>query len=267
MASSRHVRKANLFAVIDLLERRRRGRCCGGQGILARDCTLTIAYDSEGLPGYETGWGFSLLVASGGRRVLFDCGWDGHVLKRNLGRLGVSFADIDKVVISHSHWDHLSGLATVLSERLSPEMPEVFVPASLSRNLRKEISKRASVVEVESPTEVAPGVLSTGELGSDIKEQSLLVVEGDQCVIITGCAHPGIDAIVESARRLHRPNWLIGGFHGAAAEDIPRDLERVVVCHCTRNRTAILSSFRDSATVGRVGESFSPFSGRSSEAK
>ena len=217
-------------------------------------CELAIVYDSDGLRGYETGWGFSVLISMDGDRTLFDCGWDGHILRRNLGRLGVSFADIHRVVLSHSHWDHLSGLTNVLDDPVVAGRIQVFVPTSFSRNLKNEISRRASLVEVNGPREISQGILTTGPLGSDPEEQSLIISAGGRSVVLTGCAHPGVAAIMAKAGELSDPAWLMGGLHGAEASDIPEDIEGLVLCHCTKNRSAIAAAFGERAATGSVGE-------------
>lgn len=229
------------------------------RGDFLDDCRITIAYDSEGLPGFQTGWGFSALVERGGARVLFDCGWDGRTLRSNLDRLGVHLADIGTVVISHSHWDHASGITEVLSDR-RPEPVVVVVPSSFSQNLRREISRRAEVRVADGPLEVAPGIMSTGPLGGEVREQSLVLPSDEGSVVITGCAHPGVGEILERSSDFGRPAWLMGGFHDARAVDLPEYLERVVACHCTREKAGILERFRDRASVGMTGQSFTPWS-------
>lgn len=219
---------------------------------------ITIAYDSEGHPGFQTGWGFSAVVSAHGQRILFDCGWDGRMLRWNLGRLGLSFADIDKVVLSHAHWDHISGLTEVLSEPLRSELMEVFVPASFSENLKKEISRRAVLREVKGPVEVVPGIMSTGELGTDVKEQSVVIVHEGRGVVLTGCAHPGVPAILERSADIARPSSLVGGLHGAKASDLPGSLDRLVLCHCTRDKAAMMEAFPGKAVIGRVGDTYRP---------
>jgi len=225
---------------------------------MVADWEISIAYDSVGREGYQTGWGFSAVVSAGDVRVLFDCGWDGHMLRHNLGRMGLTFADMDKVVVSHVHWDHLSGLPEVLSEPMRSDSLEVFVPASFSENLKKEISRRAVLREVEGPAEVAPGVFTTGQLGDPLKEQSLVVVDGDRSVVLTGCAHPGLGPILARAEEVARPSWIVGGLHGAKVSDLPRSLDRLVLCHCTKEKDAMMEAFPGKASVGRAGDVLAP---------
>ncbi len=219
---------------------------------------LRIAYDSEGHEGFQTGWGFSAVVSRGGRNVLFDCGWDGHMLRYNLGRMGMSFADVDKVVVSHAHWDHLSGLTEVMSEPMRTEELEVFVPAGFPQNLKREISRRARLREVDGPEEVLPGVVSTGQLGDPLKEQSLVIVTGAKGVVLTGCAHPGLGVILSRVGEIARPSWLVGGLHGAKAAYLPSDLDRLVLCHCTREKAEMMAAFPGKATLGKVGDTLRP---------
>ena len=222
---------------------------------MSRRKGFTIVYDSEGLAGFETGWGFSALVTDQ-HRVLFDCGWDGSMLLRNLSRLHIPLAEIQRIVLSHAHWDHLSGLATILREHPEPFEVEVFVPASFSPRLKEEISRNAVVREVGGPLEVVQNVFTTGELGKDPEEQALLLVDGNDCVVLTGCAHPGIGLIAERACRVATPRWLVGGLHDATPHDIPASVDRILMCHCTKHRGPIAAAFGDAASIGGVGRSF-----------
>jgi N-acyl homoserine lactone hydrolase len=49
------------------------------------------------------------LVEHGSRRILFDCGHAGRrrALQRALTRRGLLTRDIDTLVLSHAHWDHI----------------------------------------------------------------------------------------------------------------------------------------------------------------
>jgi 7,8-dihydropterin-6-yl-methyl-4-(beta-D-ribofuranosyl)aminobenzene 5'-phosphate synthase len=58
--------------------------------------------------------GLSLLLTAtvGGRKrtLLFDAGPAAATFERNTGILGVDFASIEAIVLSHGHWDHAGGL-------------------------------------------------------------------------------------------------------------------------------------------------------------
>jgi 7,8-dihydropterin-6-yl-methyl-4-(beta-D-ribofuranosyl)aminobenzene 5'-phosphate synthase len=58
--------------------------------------------------------GLSLLLtlhtAQERRTLLFDTGPEGYAIERNGARLGVDFAAVEAVMLSHGHWDHGGGL-------------------------------------------------------------------------------------------------------------------------------------------------------------
>ena len=52
-----------------------------------------------------------------------------------------------------------------------------------------------------------------GELGEKIKEQSLVINAKKGNIILTGCAHPGLNNIMEKSREFGEVYAVIGGFH------------------------------------------------------
>ncbi|MBS0335458.1 MAG: MBL fold metallo-hydrolase [Proteobacteria bacterium] len=62
--------------------------------------------------------GLSLLitayVGSEKRTLLFDAGPEGATFLRNTGILGVDFAEVGTIVLSHGHWDHAGGLVAAV---------------------------------------------------------------------------------------------------------------------------------------------------------
>jgi len=89
------------------------------------------------------------------------------------------------------------------------------------------------------------GVYSTGELGSWIKEQALVINTERGLVMITGCAHPGIVNMVKKVKELFKKDiaLVIGGFH--LINTNKNEIERIVLefkklgvkyvapCHCS----------------------------------
>lgn len=63
-------------------------------------------------------WDASAYLITGSEPVLIDCGSsEGYpALKRNLKQLGYEPKDITRVIATHSHWDHLSGMAQLREE-------------------------------------------------------------------------------------------------------------------------------------------------------
>lgn len=55
--------------------------------------------------------GNALVVEAGATRILVDCGFGPRELSRRLGRLGLAPTDIDAVLVTHEHGDHVGGVA------------------------------------------------------------------------------------------------------------------------------------------------------------
>ena len=212
-----------------------------------------IIYDSKTERGFTSGWGFSVLLSKDDFNLLFDCGWDGHVLRDNLGRFGLTFADLDMIFISHGHWDHISGLTEILHDMFIPGQIEIVLPSNLSSNLKREISRRARTREISSRTELLPSIWSTGPLGLGEKEQALVIDCGGMGIVVTGCCHPGIGKVLSEAEKIVEPKYIIGGIHDSNPADIPSSIERIILCHCTSNADKFKMCFGTRVLIGSVG--------------
>jgi len=211
-----------------------------------------IIYDSKTERGFTSGWGFSVLLSKDGFNLLFDCGWDGHVLRDNLGRYGLTFADLDMIFISHGHWDHISGLTEILHDMFIPGQIEIVLPSNLSRNLLREISGRAQTREISSRMELLPSIWSTGPLGSE-KEQALVIDCGGRGIVVTGCCHPGIGKMLSEVEKIVEPKCIIGGLHDSDPAEIHGSIERFILCHCTSNVDKFKTRFGTRVSIGSVG--------------
>ena len=176
--------------------------------------TITVLYDNYPYrKGLRTAWGFSCLIQGWDKTILFDTGGDGHLLLSNMQGLGIDSHEEDVVVLSHIHGDHVGGLSSLLQQH---QGVTVFVPPSFPGDFKKDVRRRgARLQEVEEFTELCPGVYSTGEMGHGIKEQALILQAPQGLIVITGCAHPGIVAILEKVREVFQEEVLLvmGGFH------------------------------------------------------
>ncbi|OYT27875.1 MAG: MBL fold hydrolase [Candidatus Altiarchaeales archaeon ex4484_96] len=214
---------------------------------------LTIVYDNELFgesPDLETGWGFSCLIEVGELKILFDTGWKGAALVRNLEKLDFNVEDIDLVILSHQHWDHVGGLPCVMNQGRDLK---IYVPASFSANMKRDIASEHVLFEVLDATKIVDGVYSTGELGSQIKEQSIVLEGSKGFFVVTGCAHPGLDVILDAAGEFGLLYGVLGGFHGFDKYDALTGLDLIVPCHCTQHKKEIMDLFPDNTIFGGAG--------------
>jgi len=209
---------------------------------------LIVVYDNYPLgKGLRTAHGFACIVRTGAQAVLFDTGGSGQILLENMGKLGIDFAEIHAVVLSHMHWDHVGGLDAVLEA--SPEAT-VYAPAAFSFDYIRDLKARAhTVVETEQSQRVTAGIWTTDVLERPLVEQALYVESAEGIVVVTGCAHPGVVELARSAQRSSHGqiHAVLGGFHmarmgQAEIEQVIHDLreldvQRVGPCHCTGDAT------------------------------
>jgi 7,8-dihydropterin-6-yl-methyl-4-(beta-D-ribofuranosyl)aminobenzene 5'-phosphate synthase len=246
--------------------------------------TFTIVYDNNAyhapqpsapaLAALRASWGFACWAETEEMTVLFDTGGDGGTLMNNLTNLGLDPRAIDVVVLSHAHGDHTGGLAALLG---AGAKPTVYVPASFSAAFKRDLRLLADLVEVAEAATIAPGIHTTGEVGSSIIEQALAVETEDGLVVVTGCAHPGVVEMVRRAKvAANGPDTpgaspggqvalVMGGFHLGSASSARvkeiiadfRDLgvQRVAPCHCTgdRARRLFTDAFGADCVLAGVG--------------
>jgi 7,8-dihydropterin-6-yl-methyl-4-(beta-D-ribofuranosyl)aminobenzene 5'-phosphate synthase len=210
----------------------------------AAGITITIVYDNnEYDEQLETAWGFSCLVEGPEKTILFDTGGDSAMLLRNMRTLGIDPQDVDVVVISHVHGDHVGGLAGFLEEN---HAVTVYLPQSFPESIKDATREAgAELIEVDGPVEICERVHSTGELGDLLREQSLAIETAQGLVVVTGCAHPGVVNVVREAKDLldGDVHLVLGGFHLCWMNPLQvtnivkgvrnEGVEQVAPCHCS----------------------------------
>ena len=229
---------------------------------------ITIIFDNYPFDDtLSTGWGFAALVENRGYSILFDTGGLGDVFMENLHTLKIDPKGIDAVMISNMHGDHIAGLLPFLEES---NEPTVYLLPSFSSAFKKKVSSNSQVVEVAQSQEIFAGIYSTGGLSAvGVSEQALVVDRGDDIVVITGCAHPGVVNIVRKAKSVVQLNMnegtkpvalVLGGFHLMDAsrteiKGIIEDLQalgvqRVSPTHCTGD--GAIAMFREHFGEGYI---------------
>lgn len=233
--------------------------------------------------------GLSLYIECGDKHILFDTGAT-EAFDQNAEKLGVNLQEVDVLVVSHHHYDHGGGLARFLEAnhkakiylRKSAEEDYYFRAlgiiskyVGLDQELLQEQADRLEFID--SFTEILPGVYilteiahqyalpkgnrrlfvkkgNTHSLDSFEHELIMVVREGDELVVFTGCAHNGILNMIAAVTRQFRDvviKAVFGGFHliglpilntmagskgevrSIGEELLKYPIERVYTGHCT----------------------------------
>lgn len=215
---------------------------------------VTMLYDAFGkAKGMTKDWGFAALVEAGGKRILFDTGDNPEIFAANVKASGIDLKQLDFVVMSHRHGDHMGGLTYLLS--VNPKV-KIYAPKegfgvygfdlpskfyrkdeALPAEMRYYDGKPPEIMHfgtafpganfelVDKTTEVEPGVtlialVSDAPGTKELKELSLAINTPDGVVLVVGCSHPGIEAIVAEATKINpRIHLVAGGLHMLVASD------------------------------------------------
>lgn len=181
---------------------------------------------------YVIGHGVSYLVRTDSATVLLDVGNNPDnspvaPFEQNMQRLGISWDEIDRIVISHPHPDHVGGVDAWRKQTVSMgdfELPDdlgdrlIFVPTRVA--FKGAI--HATIPSLPAPDLATTGVIPYPEIfpvslfEPKGMEQALVVhVAGEGLVLISGCGHPTLERLVERAESIygHPVIGVVGGLH------------------------------------------------------
>ena len=221
---------------------------------------LTILYDNYVFDRRcQAEWGFSCLIQTQEMVILFDTGGEPEVLRHNIEALDVDISEIDCIVISHEHWDHVGGIEVILREK--PDIP-VYVPEDFPYHIMSSIrSLGGNCIETGNITKITDSVSTTNTLNGPPNEHALMIQTNEGLIVITGCSHPGVENLAKNAYDLTGESirLVIGGFHLGNAGNYQLDricdeldeigVESVAASHCTGDDS--IDYFRE-----RYGDSF-----------
>lgn len=206
---------------------------------------ITILYDNTVfLSGLTPDWGFSCLVETHNRTILFDTGSNGSILLENMNKLDIDLLTIDEVFISHSHFDHIGGLSTFLNKNNNVK---IYVPISL-----RGIRSAKEIIYVDEPVKLHDNLFSTGEL--DHIEQSMAVKTDKGLVLIVGCSHPKMEDIFKAVSQFGNVYAILGGLHGFKEFELFNDLEIICPMHCTQHLAEIKALYPQKYMEGGAGK-------------
>jgi 7,8-dihydropterin-6-yl-methyl-4-(beta-D-ribofuranosyl)aminobenzene 5'-phosphate synthase len=199
---------------------------------------------------YKTEAGVSYLVQADETTLLLDVGANEKKihpspLMSNVKTLGVDLLDLDGIVISHIHQDHVGGIREEKQKKFSlsrgrvqlPRIP-VWTPEKIACSGHTPDPVPQLVTR---PLLIRKGIALTGPLPSSLfllgytLEQALVFnVEKKGLVIVIGCGHPTLPIILDRAKKLFcEPIYgIIGGLHlpvkGGRMNIGPLNLQNIV---------------------------------------
>jgi len=198
---------------------------------------LTIVYDNEVYRkdlGLKSDWGFSCLIETKNDKILFDTGTKGKILLKNMKILGINPTDINRIVISHEHHDHNGGLKSLI-----PYVKNIEVYHLTDKVPNEKITS----ITPEIPKKISENVWTTGRLNGLVDEQSLVLKSDKGWYVLTGCSHPGVEKILQTAKQIGNVLGIIGGFHGFNKFSVLENLDFICPCHCTSHKKDIMREF------------------------
>lgn len=181
----------------------------------------------------------SYLLETGDKKILFDCGYS-DVFLRNAKELGEDLLDLDVIVLSHGHDDHVGGLQYLLQcydQNPPRKRPQIVAhPLCFERKVKGELNIGFTLVQADvqrhcdlnfstSPLWLGADIVFLGEIervntfenqesigqrqhkgtmvADFVPDDSALVYRAeDGLVIITGCSHAGICNIITQAKKV-----------------------------------------------------------------
>lgn len=164
--------------------------------------------------------GNSTLICSSGASLLVDAGISCRKLTSRLALLGKSPSQLDGILITHTHSDHICGLKVLLKNRDIPVYASEITGAELLGRVETLDPGQLRILHPEEPVEICGiSVLpfptphdAPGSMGYHFS------AGGRRFAIVTDLGHvppriaeimAGVDAAVIEAN--HDPDWLVNG--------------------------------------------------------
>ncbi len=213
----------------------------------------TLSDNTAEIGDFIAEWGLSLLIETEKTGLLLDTG-QGYACLHNADRLGIDLRRIDKIVLSHGHFDHTGGLRGVL-RRMRKKMeilahPDIWQPKYSRRRSedpayigvpfrRLELESLGAVFVLdEKPARIDDSIMTTGQVPMEtsyeevdaalflktdtgwkqdpvLDDQAVIIQRDAGLVIVLGCAHRGMMNTIYHARRLTGEKRIVAVIGGS----------------------------------------------------
>ncbi|THB70212.1 MAG: MBL fold metallo-hydrolase [Gammaproteobacteria bacterium] len=212
--------------------------------MLDNGISLKIVVDNNASDGYLSEHGFSVLIDDGNQKILFDCG-QGDAFKHNLAKFKVPLSQINKLILSHGHYDHTGSIDEIVSQSKAIDIyahPDIFEtrysihPGVEARDISIKQQQLEAIHSLPDEqkiistdmVQVSEKVFITGEIPRnntyedtggpfylDKQKEAVDIIYDDQSVcmdtdkglvILTGCCHSGIVNTMDHVKALFSKN-------------------------------------------------------------
>lgn len=204
---------------------------------------ITLSENAVAVPDVLAEWGFSVHIEIDGMTLLLDAGAS-NTVTHNAGMLGIDLKKVDRIILSHGHYDHTGGMQNVLramrkkieivahpdiwAEKYSrqndgvyryvgiPFQRQVLESLGASFTLSKEpvrfsdtVMTTGEVPEITEYEQIEPGrfwVKEDGEMKPDplADDLALIINTKPGLIVVLGCGHRGLINTLRQAQKLTR---------------------------------------------------------------
>ncbi|MCR5703607.1 MAG: MBL fold metallo-hydrolase [Eubacterium sp.] len=245
---------------------------------------INLVENTEGNMACSVEHGLSFYIETEKHKILMDTGASDLFLK-NAEKLGIDLTQVDIVILSHGHYDHGGGLRTFLEMNSSAKIylqksafEKYYSCKEETGEMRyigidRKLKGHPQIVELDGNWKIDDEIYlfsgiqsnypipetnnrlkkeSNSEIVQDdfLHEQCLVLQDGKNHILFSGCAHHGILNIMETYMKLfgREPDVAISGFHFMRKHRYSRSDVRAIIdtakeliryqtqfytCHCT----------------------------------